>query len=74
MKANRQPQMAEAKTGETWLAHECGFCGAKGGAYLKHYGIMRCSCGHFVWALRPHRDGPLQLFPYPGFYPIKEAA
>jgi hypothetical protein len=62
------------KVGTTWLGHVCDVCGAKGGAYLSHYGVMRCACGHFTWALQPHRGGPLVLFPHPGFHPIKEAA
>ena len=74
MKSKAQrPESKVQGPGTTWLAHECGFCGAKGGAYLAHYGVMRCSCGNFVWALQPRRDGPLELFPHPGFHPAPSA-
>lgn len=72
MSANSSSQMADSKAGKAWLAHECGFCGAKGGQYLRHYEVMRCSCGHFFWALQPKWNGPLVLFVHPGFHP-KEA-
>lgn len=42
-------------------------CGKKHGAYLKHYQLLRASCGVFFWALQPKRGGPLVLFPHPGF-------
>ncbi len=52
--------------GEQYVSHTCGYCGSKGGAYLVHYELMRCGCGKMFWALRPHRDGPLVLFEWPG--------
>lgn len=54
-----------AEEKEQWVASICD-CGFKGGAYLKHYGIMRCECGKFWWALRPERAGPLLAYPWPG--------
>ena len=74
MKGNRQSPSADSKPGTTWLSHTCPVCEVKGGTYLSHYGVMRCSCGSFFWALQPRRDGPLVLFPHPGFYPGKGAA
>jgi len=65
MRKSNNPAPAAA-----WLGHTCGFCGAKGGAYLTHYEILRCTCGHFFWALQPNAGGPLKLFQHPGFYPI----
>ena len=50
---------------EQWLPNNCD-CGSKGGAYLKHYELMRCSCGRMHWALRPTAGGPLVLYPWPG--------
>lgn len=70
--ANRKSPIA--KPGTTWLSHVCPHCESKGGAYLAHYGIMRCACGNLTWALQPHRAGPLVLFPHPGFYPGKGVA
>jgi len=64
---------ARSSVPEQWLSHECGFCGSKGGAYLMHYGLMRCSCGKFYWALQPKRNGPMVLFLHPGFEPIYDA-
>lgn len=43
-------------------------CGHKGGAYMNHYDLVRCSCGKFFWALQPKRGGPLKSFPWPGQY------
>lgn len=48
-----------------WVPNNCS-CGAKGGAYLKHYDIMRCDCGRYHWALQPHADGPFVLYPWLG--------
>jgi hypothetical protein len=48
-----------------WVPNNCQ-CGSKGGQYLVHYGIMRCECGRFHWALQPKRGGPLVMFAYPG--------
>lgn len=48
-------------------------CGSKGGAYLVHYGLMRCSCGRMHWALQPDRLGPLILFPWPGLQKKEES-
>jgi len=53
--------------GSGWVSHTCGYCGSKGGAYLVHYDLMRCTCGKMFWALQPHRGGPLVLFEWPGF-------
>jgi hypothetical protein len=50
-----------------WVPNTCE-CGSSGGAYLRHYEIMRCSCGKFLWALQPDRGGPFLMFPHPGFY------
>jgi hypothetical protein len=50
---------------EEFVYSECQ-CGHKGGAKLKHYGLMRCKCGRFQWALRPRRFGPLVAYPWPG--------
>lgn len=58
-----------AETAAAWVAFKCPFCFKKGGAVLKHYDLMRCACGVFFWALQPLRDGPLELFQHPGFYP-----
>jgi hypothetical protein len=41
-------------------------CDCKGGAYVDHYDLVRCHCGHTWWALRPERSGPLVLFRWPG--------
>ena len=56
----------EAETG-VYLATKCR-CGKKHGAYLKHYQVLRGSCGAFFWALQPKREGPLVLFHHPGFF------
>jgi hypothetical protein len=49
-----------------YVTIECGFCGKKGGAYLRRYELMRCACGKMFWALRPVQSGPLIAFPWPG--------
>lgn len=41
-------------------------CGSKSQELLKHYGLLRCTCGKFWWALRPKRNGRLRMFPWPG--------
>jgi hypothetical protein len=46
-----------------WCPNNCA-CGSKGGAYLRHYEIMRCDCGKHHWALQPDADGPFILFPW----------
>jgi hypothetical protein len=55
-----------AASGREYVKVECGFCGAKGGAYVEHYEKVYCSCGKTFWALRPFRSGPLELRPWPG--------
>jgi hypothetical protein len=50
---------------EQWVPVPCE-CGAKGGQYLAHYSLVRCSCGKYFWALQPKRGGPLVAFPWPG--------
>lgn len=53
--------------GEEWCSTKCG-CGHSPGAYLHHYTMLDCGkCGTRYWALRPLRNGPLQLFLHPGF-------
>lgn len=49
-----------------YVSHVCGFCGVKGGAYVNHYDMIRCSCGKMFWALQPQRGGPLIFFRWPG--------
>lgn len=56
----------KASDKEQWVNSVCD-CGSKGGAYLKHYQLLRCSCGRMFWALRPKRNGPLVSYPWPGF-------
>lgn len=42
-------------------------CARKGTVKLGHYDVVRCpNCNCQFWALRPLRDGPLVLFPWPG--------
>lgn len=65
---------AKGQKDGVWVSHECGFCGAKGGQYLRHYDVLRCSCGHFFWALRPLRNGPLVLRVWPGRQRIEAPA
>lgn len=48
-------------------------CETKGGQYLNHYDLVRCSCGRMFWALQPQRGGRLVAFPWPGL-PKREAA
>jgi hypothetical protein len=67
-------QKTERKPGTIYLSQVCPVCEKKGGAYLAHYGVMRCACGHFSWALQPQRGGPLVLFPHPGFWAKEERA
>jgi hypothetical protein len=55
--------LAQAAAGQ-WIDNPCP-CGAGGGQYLEHYGILKCSCDRLYWALRPDRHGPLVAFPYP---------
>jgi len=52
-----------------YLSTTCGYCDKKHGAYLNHYNILRTSCGRFLWSLKPKRNGPLVLFPWPGLHP-----
>jgi hypothetical protein len=54
-----------AKMPKQWVPNICE-CG--GGAYLSHYDLMRCACGKWFWALRPKKNGPLVMFPWPGDY------
>lgn len=54
------------KSEGVYVRLECGFCGATGGQYMQHYGLLRCTCGRFFWALQPLRGGPLVLRPWPG--------
>ncbi len=56
-----------------WLSITCPKCGKKGGQNLTHYEVLRCHCGKFYWALQPQRNGPLVLYPHPGFHPIPHA-
>ena len=45
----------------------CGKCGKQVGAYMHHYQIVACGrCGFYHWALQPHDNGPLVLFPHDG--------
>lgn len=37
----------------------CDVCFLKGGGYLGHYDLIRCSCGKIYWALRPAEGGQL---------------
>jgi len=48
-----------------WVNLECE-CGSRGGQYLQHYQLCRCSCGQMFWALREKRDGPLKAYVWPG--------
>lgn len=43
-------------------------CEKKCGGYLRRYELVRCFCGRIYWALRPKRNGPMRLFPWPGDY------
>jgi hypothetical protein len=52
---------------EQWVKNPCD-CEAGGGAYLYHYGVMRCACGRRFWALRPKKEGPMVAFPFPGHW------
>jgi hypothetical protein len=54
-------QVSKGQSEGTWVRLECGFCGAKGGQYVLHYGLLRCSCGRIFWALRPGRASTLVL-------------
>lgn len=58
-----KPRAAAPST--QWLTHTCGYCGKKGGAYLAHYDLLRCTCGKMFWALQPQRNGPLVIFYHP---------
>lgn len=48
-----------------WCSILCD-CGHQCGQYLQHYGLVKCSCDRVFWALRPKRNGPLILYPWPG--------
>jgi len=50
---------------ERYLTISCQ-CGKKCGCYLRHYERVRCACDRVYWALRPKRNGPMQLWPWPG--------
>ena len=41
-------------------------CGAIYRTTIEHYQKVMPKCGRTYWALQPHRNGPLQLFPWPG--------
>ena len=58
-----------------WCQVDCS-CGQKHGANLGHYDRVQGSCGKVYWALQPKRNGPLVLFPWPGFpgLTIKQSA
>jgi len=43
-------------------------CGNAFSAMMQHYDLVTCKCSRIFWALQPHRDGPLKLFPWPGDY------
>jgi hypothetical protein len=68
-KARELPRPAaaasEAARDGIYISHTCGFCGQRGGQYLRHYDIVRCSCGKVFWVLQPKRNGPLKLFIHP---------
>ena len=64
MAITRQPDRPPEK-----LAIACE-CGSVHLFVMGHYDIGRGHCGKSFWALRPHRAGPLQLFPWPGL-PIR---
>lgn len=51
---------------QTELVHFQCQCGRIWIQRVEHYGIIRCKCGAFVWALRPHRDGPLMGYQWLG--------
>lgn len=57
---------AKPRDNEQYVTVKCD-CGAKGGAYLRHYEFVRCVCGVRYWALRPLASGPLKAFVWPGF-------
>lgn len=57
---------------QQYCSVECA-CGKKIGAYFGHYDIKHCACGRSWWALQPKRNGPFQLFPWPGDHRIKAA-
>jgi hypothetical protein len=68
----REPEPASARkgsapegTGRQRVVLECGFCGRKGGAYVEHYDLVRCGCGHLFWALQRRRSEPLMLLVHP---------
>jgi hypothetical protein len=62
----------KAERAQQWMNVDCP-CGSTGGAYVVHYGIVRCSCGLWYWALQPHRGGPLVCFPWPGDWQMARA-
>ena len=41
-------------------------CAGGGTVYLRHYERVRCECGRVYWALKPKRNEPMKLFPWPG--------
>lgn len=60
---NAKPELRNSE--KEFVPMHCA-CGYDGGQYLDHYGLVRCKCGKFYWALRPKRFGPLVAFPWPG--------
>jgi hypothetical protein len=53
------------EAGYQWVPLNCD-CGSKGGQYLGHWQICRCSCGRYFWALQPLKRGPLVAKFWPG--------
>lgn len=41
-------------------------CGNHGMVWIKHWQRIRCVCGRLWWALRPKRNRPMKLVPWPG--------
>jgi len=55
--------MAESR--EQIVAFACR-CGKPHRIQVNHYDRVILSCGHPYWALQPKRNGPYQMFPWPG--------
>jgi hypothetical protein len=54
---------------EQQIRLHCDECDCTSNGKLAHYDVSRCpKCGKRYWALRPKRNGPLVLCPYPGHW------
>lgn len=59
----KKPERSEDHIEQLILACECGNHGT---IKIRHWERIKCVCGRIWWSLRPKRNRPMKLFPWPG--------